>query len=62
MCILSIMYFSLHLDPKSKLFTYYAQLTSSILGTFTFISFIVFFIHIILNIAFDDKSCKFRFM
>ena len=56
------MFFSLHLDSKDKNFTYYAHLASSILGTYTFVSFIVFFVHIVLNIAFDDKSCNYLFM
>ena len=58
LAFLSIMFFSLHLNSQSKKFTYYAHLSSSILGTFTFISFIVFIVHLILNIATDDKSCK----
>ena len=59
MAILSILYYSLHLDYQSKKFTYYAHLSSTILGTLTFISFIVFLVHIILNIALDDKSCNY---
>ena len=59
MAILSILYYSLHLDYQSKKFTYYAHLSSTILGTLTFISFIVFLVHIILNIALEDKSCNY---
>ena len=56
--IMSIVYYSVNLNFQSKQFSYHAHLSSTILGTLTFISFIIFFVHIIVNILLDDKSCK----
>jgi len=55
------MFFSLHLSAKEQKFVYYAHLSSTILGFFTFLAFIVFIVHMILNIVQKDKSCKLFF-
>lgn len=47
--ILAMVFFSLHLDYKSKKFIYYAYLVSTLLGAFAMLSFIVFLVQVILG-------------
>lgn len=47
--ILAIIFFSLHLDYKAKRFVYYANLVSTLLGLFSFLTFIVFLLQTILG-------------
>ena len=61
LCMLSILFFSLHLRAKDKRFTYYAHLASTILGVFVFASFMVFLVHTIVNIVQENQSCKLCF-
>lgn len=55
--ILAIIFFSLHLDYKSKRFIYYANLVSTLLGVFSFLTFIIFLIQLILGLV-GAGDCK----
>jgi hypothetical protein len=47
--ILAIVFFSLHLDYKAKRFVYYANLVSTLLGVFSFLTFVIFLVQLILG-------------
>lgn len=49
--IFAILFFSLHLDYKSKRFVYYANLVTTLLGLFAMLTFIVLALQVILGLV-----------